>query len=210
MIRYTLLCDGSSDRALLPIFQWSLWQLGVRSDLIPQWADLKPLKSKPKSFSERVSKAIALYPCDILFVHRDAEAAGAPARFEEIRLATASLNVNPPHVPVVPVRMTEAWLFASEMAIRKAAGNPNGTVRMNLPSLNTVENLADPKSVLFDLLKIGSERRGRKRNCLDVQAARTLVSQYIDDFEANRVIDSFRSFEADLRSVVETHHLDRW
>jgi hypothetical protein len=39
------------------------------------------------------------------------------------------------HIPVVPVRMTEAWLLADEFAIRSAPGNPNGTQSLDLPDL---------------------------------------------------------------------------
>lgn len=39
------------------------------------------------------------------------------------------------HIPVIPVRMTEAWLLGHELSIRSAAGNPNGSENLELPDL---------------------------------------------------------------------------
>lgn len=74
-LRYTLLCDGGSDRTLLPILEWLLREHHVSYALQPVWADLGRLPRPPKSLSDRISDTIALYPCDLLFVHRDAEKA---------------------------------------------------------------------------------------------------------------------------------------
>ena len=54
-LRYTLLSDGSSDQALIPILTWLLQKLGVRSAIQPAWADLRRLRKPPnrlKSVSE--------------------------------------------------------------------------------------------------------------------------------------------------------------
>lgn len=49
-------------------------------------------------------------------------------------------------VPVIPGRMTEAWLRLDEAAIRRVAGNPNGRTKLGLPKLHEVESVADPKA----------------------------------------------------------------
>jgi hypothetical protein len=76
--------------------------------------------------AERISRALALFPADLLFVHRDADRGPTATRREEIRRAVAATMANQMTVPVVPVRMTEAWLLIDEAAIRSAAGNPRG------------------------------------------------------------------------------------
>jgi hypothetical protein len=209
-MRCTLVCDGSSDRALIPIVEWSLWQLGVRADLETVRAEFNGVKPRPAGLTERIDKAVELFPCDILFIHRDSEGAPVNSRLSEIAAATADLIEGPPYVCVVPVRMLESWLLLSESAIRSAAGNPMGNTTLSMPRLNQVEGLADPKEVIFGLLRGASGRRGRKLQGFDVEKARTLVSQYITDFTLLRRLPSFQAFEAELQTVLQTHHFDNW
>src|SRR5690606_18674132 len=77
---------------------------------------------------ERLTSSVRLYPCDVLVVHRDAERDPVDLRLAEIERARSSARIEGSLVPVVPVRMTEAWLLFDESAIRRAADNPNGTV----------------------------------------------------------------------------------
>ena len=209
-MRCTLICDGSSDRALIPIIEWSLRQSGVSADLESVRAEFYAVRPRPVGLAQRVQKAVELYECDILFVHRDSEGEEVRNRETEIIAATSDLNGNPPHVCVVPVRMLESWLLVSEEAIRSAAGNPSGEVPLSIPALRDLEDLANPKEVMFGLLKTASGRRGRKLKAFDVQRARTLVSQYMKNFQLLRMIPSYLKFETDLRSVVITNHFDTW
>ena len=56
-----------------------------------------------------------MYPCDLLFVHRDAERESIEQREKEIResLEKSAMERTPPVVRVIPVRMQEAWLLVS-------------------------------------------------------------------------------------------------
>jgi hypothetical protein len=72
-IRYTLITDGSSDRALIPILTWVLRERGGVNRIQPEWADLGRLPRPPAALQNRILAAIDLFPCDLLFVHRDAE-----------------------------------------------------------------------------------------------------------------------------------------
>src|SRR5579863_5402046 len=120
-MQFTLVTDGSSDRALIPVLEWLLRWLGVTEDLVGQWAELRHLRRPPVGLMNRVRKALELYPCDLLFVHRDAEAQAPQLRSAEINAAVEEIwraGVAPiPHVCVVPVRMQEAWLLIDESAI---------------------------------------------------------------------------------------------
>lgn len=62
-----------------------------------------------------------------------------------------------PFVPVVPIRMTEAWLLIDEQAIRTASNNPNGIKTLDIPRINRLEHLPDHKNVLFEKIKMASE-----------------------------------------------------
>ena len=133
-LRYTLLSDGSSDAALMPILDWLLIEHGVNKPIQSQWADLRRLRQPPDELSDRIRVALEFYPCDLLFIHRDAEKASYAERAGEIRNALTKIAEGdlPPNVYVIPVRMTEAWLLFDESAIRFAAGNRNGQNALHL------------------------------------------------------------------------------
>ena len=99
---------------------------------------------------------------DLLFVHRDADAAGHEARTIEIGDATNGAGLAVHHVPIVPVRTTEAWVLLDEAAIRRVAGNPRGREPLNLPRPARVEDLHAPKDTLESALTAASGFRGSR------------------------------------------------
>ncbi len=177
-LNFTLLSDGSSDRALLPVLSWVLQSVG--GVLLPQgeWADLSVLRGGAASLDERVRWAVELFPCDVLFIHRDAEQQAPRLRYAEVEAAMQKLAASAsevPHICVVPVKMQEAWLLFDEQAIRMAAGNPGGSAPLGLPRLEELESLTDPKAVLHRALAAASGLSGRRlkkfeprRHCFDV------------------------------------------
>jgi len=65
-LRYTLLADGSSDRALIPILTWLLREQEVVLAIQSEWADMARLRRPPRGLEERIEAALMLYPCDLL------------------------------------------------------------------------------------------------------------------------------------------------
>jgi len=74
-LRYTLLTDGSSDKTLMNIIQWSLDDIFPKLPCAGRFADLRLLKNPPSAGDvvQRIKVAENLHPFDILFYHRDAE-----------------------------------------------------------------------------------------------------------------------------------------
>jgi hypothetical protein len=142
----------------------------------------------------------------LLFVHRDAERDPHESRSEEIRRAIKTLEERGfdqvPTVCVVPVRMQEAWLLVDENAIRMASGNPDGRMRLNLPNLNRLEELADPKERLLQTLRTASGHSGRKLKKLPVLALRYRVADLMEDISALRHLAAFASLERELNHVL--------
>jgi len=138
-LRCSLLSDGSSDRALLHVLRYLLLANGVVLPIHSEWVDLRRFPRPPRRLHERIRLALKWGPCDLLFVHRDAESASLTERRREIEMAVATVSADastaPPAICVVPVRMTEAWFPFSESALREAAGNPNGRLPLALPAL---------------------------------------------------------------------------
>lgn len=193
-LRTTLAGDGTSDAALRYPILWTLEQHGcpdveLHLAFRPGWP-----------VAHRVRWALENYPCDLLFVHRDAEREPLQHRIEEIRAAVGEQERAPVHVCVVPIRMTEAWLLHDERAIRRAAGNPHGRVDLKLPKPRDVEHVATPKTVLdqalIDAMEFPAHRRNREQRRLP--AMRMRVAELIEDWSPVRDLPAFRSFEEQL------------
>lgn len=206
-LRYTLLSDGSSDAALMPILDWLLIENGVSEPIQKQWADLRRLRQPPKELSERIRVALEFYPCDLLFIHRDAEKLSYVERAGEIRTALAKIVEDhpPPHVYVIPVRMTEAWLLFDESAIRFAAGNRSGQNALHLPDVNTLESLPDPKADLYSLIREASNLQGRRLKRLNPGERVQRITTHVNNFAPLRALDAFRNLEADIAEFVRVY-----
>lgn len=161
-IRFLLVCDGSSDAALVPHIVRLLISNGQTDPLGSSWHGSRPLTDKIREGLHHTGE------CDLLLVHRDAEStretrsAGRERRYAEIEDAVQQSGFDGPWVGVVPVRMTEAWLLVDESAIRKVAGRPHGDLPLNLPSPNRAESEANPKGLLLQALVAASGKTGRR------------------------------------------------
>lgn len=195
IVDITIVGDGSSDRCLVPITEWIIGKNFPNTKCRIEYANDLPKGNG--GLSKRLSAALHFYPCHILVVHRDAEREDPQARFIEIRQAAANAN-DVAVVPAVPVRMTEAWLLLSEPAIRRASNNPNGNIAINLPDIRRVENLPNPKEILFSLVREASGLKGRRLNKLNINRARERVAYLIGDYSPLRAVPSFLDFERKL------------
>lgn len=202
-LRYTLVSDGPSDANLIPILNWSLKQIGGIALPEGRRAEFWRLPHPPRDLAERLTQAVELYPCEVLFVHRDAENQSAEFRAAEITEAFKVIagKISQPAIAVVPVRMLEAWLCFDERAIRNAAGNPNGKTQLNLPSLNRIESRPDPKQELQQALRAACELSGRRLKKFDTSAAFWRIVDYIDDFSPLRELSAFRAFEDSVQKL---------
>ena len=208
-LRYTLLSDGRSDDALIPVLTWLLQQNGVNRAIQAIWADLRRLPFTPRTLANRIRWGLELYPCDLLFVHRDAEKQPRSVRVSEIRaaLGDVAMQTPVPAVCVIPVRMQGAWFLLDEIAIRQAAGNPAGKQPLDLPPINQIEELLDPKSLLYQVLRDASGLRGCRYKRLEVRRLVRRVAEFMEDFAPLRDLPAFAALEKDIAEVVESQ---RW
>jgi hypothetical protein len=177
--QFTLFAEGPTDRALVAILEWLLRETH-RPDTVGHEFLPKSELQAHMPMAEHIATVIQSFPCDVLFVHRDADRQPPEWRHKEIGEAVEQLKANgltTPCVCVVPIRMTEAWLLMDEQAIRRAAGNPNGKQQLQIPKLKQLESIPDPKQLLHALLREASGKRGRRRDSFDVHWAASLVSE---------------------------------
>lgn len=201
----TLVADGATDVALLPILNWVATQHSGGALVHCEWADLRHLPASQRALADRIRDAIRLFPCQLLFVHRDAEGQEPDWRYDEIRTAVQSVEEEAgqmPYVCVVPVRMQEAWLLLDEVAVRRASGNPHGRVDIGLPPSKTIEDLADPKAWLYQALSTASNLRGRRLKKFSPARQALLIADYMTDFSILRALPAFRRLESDVRTAL--------
>lgn len=194
---------------LIPILEWLLRTHcgGVGIDIA--YADTLRCREVPKRLQKKIEFALEAYPCDLLFVHRDAEGEPPDHRRNEIEKAVESLGtkIRVAHVCVIPVRMTEARLLFDKHAIRSAAGNPNGRVELDLPPISRLEHKPDPKRLLHELLTAASELSGRRRKSFDPKTKVHLIARSLDEFSLLRQLSAFRTLESDVQLIVKER---RW
>lgn len=187
-LTYEVVADGGTDRALVPIIEWAIHRLGPQVEL------LEPVFRKRRGpvgpfLRDHRSEAM------LLFVHRDAESMSIEQRLAEFDSAPAAV------VPVIPVRMTEAWLLISARAIAEAADRPDSDV--TVPAVRDVASLADPKLELQQLLLAAaghpSGRRGKKFRA-SLVSRRINVATLIEDYTPLESVPAFQAFRSALAS----------
>lgn len=200
-LHYTLLADGTSDECLIPVINWTIGECAPDLRVISTFA--RVVRSRTNRLADRIDAALRDYPCDLLIVHRDAEAVPLATRQEEI-LREAETDV--PIVSLVPVRMTEAWLFSDEAAIRFASENASGRHAIDLPHRHTWETLRELKEYLLRLIARASGKNQRALARFNVERARTMITLRSTDFAPLRGLSSFDEFERHLILALERLH----
>jgi hypothetical protein len=203
-IKFTLLADGPTDKALIPILKWLLIQREGSLLFESEWADLSRMRPQPRGLSQRILAATILYPCDILFIHRDAENQPHTLRYGEIDDAISEAwhqNNSIQYVCVVPVRMQETWLLFDACAIRKAAGNPYGTSRLDLPPLSRLEGVTGAKTILYGLLRTASELTGRHLERFNPKKCACHVTHHINDYSPLLCLPAFGRLQRDINNL---------
>jgi hypothetical protein len=142
--------------------------------------------------------SLSLYPCDLLFVHRDAEGESRDSRVLEIRQHLQEAGAQQTAVCVVPVRMQETWLLFNEAALRSAADNPKGSMHLEIPPLRRLEEVPDPKDLLWNLLATASGLRPGRLRRFDPAPRIHRLADLIEDFSPLRRLPAFQALEEDL------------
>ncbi len=192
-----LVGEGGSDRVLLPILRW-VWEQTTAEEVRLSWVDTSRIRHAP-GLAGKLRAALELHPCDVLFVHRDSDRESPDRRRREI----ASAAGEHPHVPVIPVRMTEAWLLFDEAAIRSAAGRPGRRCTLRLPPLSKIERLADPKRELKRVLETAHGATGRRARQFRSSARIHRLADLVEDWSPLRQLPAFQRLEADTRLALE-------
>lgn len=163
-VHFLLLCEGSSDEALIRHLRLLLLECGA-TEATGVAPDFNRLPGNiPRNLVSKIHATIKLEKkVDLLFVHRDADSNDPEPRYLEISEGVTRARYSGSWIGVVPVQEIEAWLLLDESAIRNVSGRPNGSVPLNLPTHNRIEQIRNPKKQLEQLILHASETTGRRR-----------------------------------------------
>ncbi len=198
-LTYCLVADGGTDRLLEPIIDWSIQRLDP------------DVQIDGRSFAKRRGTLEAFFdrydPDGMMtFVHRDAE--GTPLTE---RLAEFDVLDQKSMVPVIPVRMSEAWILFDKDAISEAVGRV--TLPFSVPRASRLEEISDPKACLDEmLLRAAGNPRGRrlKRFNREIVNLRVEVARRIRDFSPLDSLPAFRAFQNTLEErYIYRRHIQR-
>jgi len=189
-ITYLLIADGGTDRALIPIIDWTIRNIDPEVDILEP--DFLKRHGPVKNYVEGLDSGAML-----IFVHRDAEGETLAERLREFDDVSDQRVI-----PVIPVRMSESWLLIDGSAIAAAADRPFAMV--TTPAVTTLEGLFDPKSRLEDLLvgaTGGLTGRSLKRFKQSLVDRRIDVSRRIEDYGLLDQLPAFQEFRRRLKDV---------
>lgn len=203
-VSFLLIGEGSADAALVSHLEELCLRCGADevSGVAP---DLALLPKVGHRVVEKLRAGLQLEPAvDLVFLHRDSDHLDANPRRGEIMSALQETQPHPPGIPLVPVQETEAWLILDEAQIRLAADNPNGRADLEIPRPEEVESIAQPKELLFNLLRVASELTGRRLRRFErtlPRRKRRLVEELRCDGPVSRVA-AWQRLRADVEEVL--------
>ena len=206
-LTFTLIGDGSSDKALINIIKWLLNDKYPKLSIVSQFADFRGYRNPPRrsDILAQIEFARIYFPFDMIIYHRDAEQTDRnfiDIRKREIFDSIIDNEMAGKIVSIVPIVMMESWLLFDEASIKKVAENKNYSNKIDLPALSQIEEIRDSKNRLHELLKTVSCKKKRSLKNFNVKKAVHLVADNITDFSPLRNLYSFRCFERDLDECI--------
>lgn len=196
-LRFALIREGTSDDGLIPHIRELLIRAGAQSVV-------GAARQYKGSTRERLRQVLGEPSTpELIFVHRDADAADGAHRHQEIADAAQELGCGGQVVGVVPVQELEAWLLTEESAIRSVVGRPSARSSIGLPSIGRLEATSSPKELLKAACLAASEKSGARRKKeqgqFSVRRGALLERLDIDGAVAN--LPSWQRFVDDLNTA---------
>ena len=202
-----LYAEGSTDtRFLSPLIQRTaekiLGQYGLK---VVDVADPIIIPKKRGRQEENILQAaLDAYGFHALLVHADADYGTRERALQEriqpgFNLVSRSIQeVCKDLIPIIPVRMTEAWMIADPDTLCKVIGTDIKPENSGLPSRAVlVEQDANPKETLNQLVRKVNSTRPRTRRQIDMNTRYELLARQISLDRLDNV-PSFRQFVTDL------------
>jgi hypothetical protein len=141
----------------------------------------------------------------VLCIHTDADKQTDTYAFNnKINPALRRIETEPDEickiiVPIVPVRMTEAWMLADKDLLKSRIGTKKSDRELGFDK--QPEQIMDPKKVINDAIRTAYQERSRRhRNDSDISALYHQIGESVS-LDVLRQLPSFRKFEDHVRNA---------
>lgn len=205
-INFVFVAEGSSDYALVTHLEALCSYCGA-TEVTGVALEFERLPSSVgRSVLNKLTAAQKAEPgANLFFVHRDSDSRDSSSRYQEIRAAVETCQLTVDWVAVVPIQETEAWLLLDDIEIRRVARKPKGSVRLELPSPQQVENVANPKERLKAVLIEASEASGRRLDRIrsDFPNQRELLTRRLSVEGPLSSVPSWVRMRDDLQRIIK-------
>lgn len=99
-------------------------------------------------------------------------------------------------VPIIPVRMIEAWMLADTDLLKSEMGTDKSNNVLGID--RNPESIADPKNVIEQAIKIATEDKPKRRQRLSISDLYSIVGDTIGIAALER-LESYRKFQDEVR-----------
>ena len=150
--------------------------------------------------------------CHALLIHNDADNLGySKARQQRFNPGFELVQQSRDErcrslVPVIPVRMIEAWMLADCDVLRNVLGTNLSPQDLGLPARATlVEAITHPKEVLNEIVRKLNAVRSRRRPAINLNTKYEALARQID---LNKLLEvpAYKEFVNDLAKTLEELH----
>ncbi|MCA9996354.1 MAG: DUF4276 family protein [Anaerolineales bacterium] len=172
--------EGASDEKFLPpliqrtVEQIILQHKGYAEVLPPAILDGQKIRSQHSDQMQRIIRASQeAHGFHLLVIHADADSANTQKAYDErikpgIEAVNALAHSQEPVcsslLPIIPVRMVEAWMLADLHAFQQVVGTNLTYADLKLPQHpQQVELLQEPKTILQQAVTLALSRRSGRR-----------------------------------------------
>jgi len=211
-----LMAEGTTDtRFLIPIIEKTVKDLVYKEykgdfELSIQEIRLKDTTSKYiVKVADAAKYAEENFGADFIFVHLDADNKDAkevyqnkinPAKqfLKDKAIGTSACS----HiVPIVPITETESWMLADKALFKSQLGTSLSDAELKIS--RDVEQMADPKKVAQDAIKIAfSHKTKKRRRELNISELYQPIGSRID-LSKLEPLTSYQDFKQNIRNVFE-------
>ena len=211
-----LMAEGTTDTSfLIPIIEKTVKDLVYKEykgdfELSIQEIRLKDTTSKYiVKVADAAKYAEENFGADFIFVHLDADNKDAkevyqnkinPAKqfLKDKAIGTSACS----HiVPIVPITETESWMLADKALFKSQLGTSLSDAELKIS--RDVEQMADPKKVAQDAIKIAfSHKTKKRRRELNISELYQPIGSRID-LSKLEPLTSYQDFKQNIRNVFE-------
>ncbi len=173
--------------------------------------DIQKIKVTKSTFMDDVinasRKGVDDFGIMVLCIHADADS-DTDADTYQYRINPAVAQVNSTQenickviVPIVPIQMTEAWMLADKVLLKKQIGTKKNDEELNINK--RPEDITDPKQTIKDAIRISQEElRKRQRNELKITDLYLPIGQAIS-LESLKGLSSYQKFRESVYEALK-------